>query len=163
MRQLETLSRVLDDITSTISGILMSVLTILTLGGVFFRYVLGNPVAWIYEVTIVSFSWMIFLGMAMAFKNNEHISILFVVDNLSPRVKYYWKQIVNVLVLIFLVIACYQGVRVTMGTMGQSYNTIPVPRGIFYLAFPIGAVPSFVHVLLRILVLRKEHLTQGGK
>ncbi len=106
---------------------------------------------------------MIYLGMAMAFKNNEHISILFIVNNLPPRIKYYWEQVINVLVLLFLAIAFYHGLKVTIGTFGQTYNTIPIPKGVFYLALPVGAVPSFVHVILRIFNMRKKHFIQGGK
>ncbi len=81
MNFIKKLSDVLDAIVSFISGFLMAVLTIITLSGVVFRYVLGNPISWVYEFTIVSFAWMIFLGTAMAFKKNEHISLAFVVSN----------------------------------------------------------------------------------
>lgn len=161
MKILDKLSHILDEVTSTISGALMSILSLATLGGVFFRYVLGSPLDWIYELTIVSFSWMIFLGMAMAFKNNEHIAIGFVVENLPPRAKYMLKQVIHLIILIFLIIAFYHGLKVTMGTMRQFYDTIPIPKGIFYLSFPVAAVPSFVHVLAASLTLREEH--RGGR
>ena len=59
MNFIKKLSDVLDAIVSFISGFLMAVLTIITLSGVVFRYVLGNPISWVYEFTIVSFAWMI--------------------------------------------------------------------------------------------------------
>lgn len=160
MNFLERLSRILDDVTSTISGILMSVLSILTLIGVFFRYVLGSPLEWSYELSIVSFAWMIFLGTAMAFKNHEHISINMVVDHLSPKVGYYWKQVINIIIMIFLILVVYHGMQVAMKTMGQKYNTIPLSKGVFYLSFPIAALPALVHVLHRTFKMRNDY--KGG-
>lgn len=157
MRLLVKLSRILDDVTSTMSGILMSILTIATLAGVFYRYVLGSPLDWIYELTIVSFSWMIFLGVAMAFKNNEHIAIGFVVENLPLRAKYIVKQVIHLIIIVFLTVAFYHGLKVTMGTMKQFYDTIPVPKGVFYLAFPVAAVPSIVHVVVASWNLREAY------
>ncbi len=160
MKFLERLSRILDDVTSTISGILMSVLSILTLVGVFFRYVLGSPLEWSYELSIVAFAWMIFLGTAMAFKNHEHIAINMIVDKMPPKVQYYWKQVINIIILVFLVLVVINGWAVAMKTMGQKYNTIPLTKGVFYLSFPIAAFPAFIHVLYRVLRMRNEY--KGG-
>jgi TRAP-type C4-dicarboxylate transport system permease small subunit len=161
MKQLERLSQILDDITSSLSGILISVLTIATLGGVFYRYVLGKPLDWIYELTIVCFSWMIFLGIAMAFKKNEHIAISFVVDNLPPKASYYLRQIINLICLAFLLVAAYHGILVTMSTMSLYYDTIPVSKGIFYLSMPISAIPASIHILVHVLRLRANY--KGGR
>lgn len=154
MNFVKKLSNILDTIVSTISGVIMSVLTVITLSGVVFRYVFGNPLAWVYEFTIVSFVWMIFLGTAMAFKENEHISLDFVVSNLPPKVQYYWREGIYVICIIFLLFASFNGFKVTMSTWGQSFNTIPVRKGVFYLSFSLAAIPAIVHIFVHMMELK---------
>ena len=141
-------------VTSWIAGILMIYLVVSTLVGVFFRFVLGNPLAWVYEASIVSFSWIIFMGVAMAFKNNEHMSLEFVVANLKPKGEYILRQIINVICLVFIIIGIYQSIKSVRGTWGQMYNTIPLPRGMVYLSFPLAGIAGVSHIVMRILTMK---------
>jgi len=160
MKFLKRVDTVLFQITSVLTGFLMSILTITTLVGVFFRYVLGHPLSWVYEATIVSFSWMIFLGMALAFKKNEHIALEFVVGNLKPKLQYIWKQGINIICLLFMVVSTYHAIKVVQGTWSQLYNTIPIPRGLFYLSFPVAAVPTISHIIVRMVELEVGKLDE---
>lgn len=141
--------------SSAIAGILMIYLVASTLVGVFFRFVLGNPIAWIYEASIVSFSWIIFFGVAMAFKNNEHMSLEFVIANLKPLAEYILRQIINVVCLSFMIIGMYHATRIAARTWAQMYNTIPLPSGVFYLSFPLAAIPGISHIIMRMLTMKK--------
>lgn len=154
MNVLKRISDALDNVVSTLSGAFMTVLTVLTLIGVFFRYVLGSPIAWVYEFTIVCFSWMIFLGAAMAFKNNEHISLTIVVGNLPPKLQYWWRQVIFAICIVFLAVGIFHGFKVVGGTWGQTYNTIPVPKGVFYLSFPLAGIPAIIHLIVQMFELK---------
>ncbi len=142
--------------TSVVAGVLMIYLVLSTLIGVFFRFVLGNPLAWVYEASIVSFSWIIFFGVSMAFKNNEHMSLEFVVANLKPKAQYVLRQIINVICLAFMIVGMYYSIKIVGRTWAQMYNTIPVPSGVFYLSFPLAAVPAISHIIMRMMTLQVE-------
>ena len=61
--------------------------------------------------------------------------------------------------IIFLAIASIHGFKVTLSTWGQSYNTIPVRKGIFYLSFSLAAIPSIIHIIVHMIELKVgDHL-----
>ena len=157
MQILRKTSDILHSYTSVLAGIIVSVLTVLSVIGVIFRFVFDNPIVWLYELSLLMFSWIIFLGVAMAFKVNEHMNLTFIVDNLKPGKKYLAKQIIYFISLIFMVICVKEGFSIAGGTMNQYYNTIPVPKGIFYLSLPISAIPSIIHIILHMLDLKAEN------
>lgn len=162
MKTIKKISTILDLVSSTFAGVLVVILSTFTLTGVFYRFILDRPIVWLYEFTIVSFSWMIFLGMAMAFKKHEHIALSFVVTALPPKVQYYWRQGIYAICLVFLAVAIFGGFNVVRGTWGQMYNTIPLSRGLFYLSMPVGAFVSIFHILSEMIELKVGDPVDGS-
>jgi TRAP-type C4-dicarboxylate transport system permease small subunit len=146
----------LQAITGGIAAILVGLLTLANFIGIICRFVFNNPLEWTFEFSIICFSWVIFLGVGMAFKNSEHMSLTFIVSNLPSKLRYFWNQAIHLVCLIFLVIAFVEGIRVTAGTWEQPYNTIPINKGLFYLSLPVGALTGFFSIVLNILNLKKE-------
>ena len=58
-----------------IAGIALSVLIIVTFGGVIMRYFLGNPIIWGEEVQLFCFVWTVFFGAGAAFRTGSHVAI----------------------------------------------------------------------------------------
>jgi TRAP-type transport system small permease protein len=56
----------------------------LVVAAVIFRYILNDPLTWSEELILVLFGWMIFLGIANAFRVRTHI-IIDVVVHFAPR------------------------------------------------------------------------------
>jgi TRAP-type C4-dicarboxylate transport system permease small subunit len=57
----------------------------LVMAAVVFRYILNDPLTWSEELVIILFGWMIFLGIANAFRMRSHI-IIDVVVLYAPRI-----------------------------------------------------------------------------
>jgi len=151
MRLLSKISDILDYAASTLAGIITVVLTTITLAGVIYRFVLDNPIVWVYEFTVVCFAWMIFLGMSMAFKRKEQISLTFLSEALPEGPRVWLNRLILIIVLIFLVISTREGLAVSQSTWYQVYNTVPISKGFFYASLPVSAVISFVHILVDFL------------
>jgi len=116
MRLLSKISDILDYAASTLAGIITVVLTTITLAGVIYRFVLDNPIVWVYEFTVVCFAWMIFLGMSMAFKRKEQISLTFLSEALPEGPRVWLNRLILIIVLIFLVISTREGLAVSQST-----------------------------------------------
>ena len=67
--------------------LLISALTIMTAIGIIARYVTGQPVIWLYETTVVTFSWAVFLGMSVAFKMRDHIALDIITKHIPRKFK----------------------------------------------------------------------------
>lgn len=131
--------------------VLIVLLTIGTVTGVFYRYVFQSPIIWMYEVVVVLFAWTVFAGVYLAFANDEHIKLTFVLNALHKRRRAALEIIIELISLIFLLIVIWYGFQIVGRTMKQIYNTIPVPIGVFYAAFPVIAVPMVLAVVDNIL------------
>ena len=74
---------------------------------VFFRYVLNWPLAWPYEITIFGFIWTTLLGACYVRRKNAHVSFGLVYENVSPTMRLMFRLIANALILIAFTVPVY--------------------------------------------------------
>lgn len=147
MKTLEKICVALDKIASAVTIALLVFLTILIAYSVISRFVFNTPVAWQYEATLVCLSWVVFIGMSITFRNDEHMRLTFVSNAMPEKFRNIWLCIMDLFVLVFLVVAAYLSLSVIRNAMPTQYQTIPVSRGLFYMPFPIGCCFSVFHIV----------------
>ena len=81
---------------------LLSILTVATMGGVVYRYVLKSPVVWLYEFIVLVFAWTVFSGVALAYSKKEHIHLTFVMNAHTPRGQKILALIIDIVNMIFI-------------------------------------------------------------
>lgn len=155
------MSKLLERIASAITITFMIFLTFLIFFSVLLRYAFNSPVEIQYETTLVCLSWVVFIGMSLTFKAKEQMSLTFVVNALKPKLRVVWLDAIDILLIIFLILGIYESISITVSTWSTMYQTIPVSRGLFYLAFPIGASFSVVHLLHHIMTRRSSEFTDN--
>ena len=107
------LSNALDKVATVITVALMVSLTILIFAAVLCRFILNNPISWQYEATLVCLSWVVFIGMSMTFKTSEHMCLTFITNKLPANTKAVWMDLIDLLLIAFLVIGIVKGIAVT--------------------------------------------------
>lgn len=148
MKTFDKICEVINNIASVITVAMMVFLTLLITWSVFSRFVLNDPVAWQYEITLVCLSWIVFIGMSMTFHNDEHMRLTFVANAMkTPKMRAIWLTIMDAFCFVFLAIAAVLSIPVIQNAMQTLYQTIPVARGWFYMPFPIGAVFSLFQIV----------------
>lgn len=90
--------------------ILFALLCILVFGEVVARYIFNNPFFWSEELTIYTFTWVAFLGAALALKNNRHVVVNVFVSWLPRTAQYVATLMADLIVLAFLVLLLVQSV-----------------------------------------------------
>lgn len=147
MKAFEKFCAVIDKIASVVTVALMTFLTILIGYSVFMRFAFNNPVAWQYEVTLVCLAWVVFIGMSITFRQDEHMRLEFISNAMPEKVRNYWLALMDLITLGFLAWAGYLSIGVIQNAMPTLYQTIPVSRGFFYMPFPIGCAFSICHII----------------
>jgi TRAP-type C4-dicarboxylate transport system permease small subunit len=147
MKKFDKICEVINNIASAVTVAMMVFLILLITWSVFSRFVLNDPVAWQYEVTLICLSWIVFIGMSMTFHNDEHMRLTFVPNAMSPKMRAIWLTIMDGFCFVFLVVAGILAISVVQNSMQTLYQTIPVARGWFYLPFPIGALMSLFQIV----------------
>ncbi len=147
MKAFDKFCNVLDLVATTITTIAMIFLTVLITVNVISRYIFNSPIAWQYEITLVCLSWVVFIGMSITFKLDEHMRLTFVCNALPEKFQNIWLAIMDFFVLLFIVAGGFISISVVQNAMPTMYQTIPVSRGFFYLPFPIGCFMSACHII----------------
>ena len=148
----------LDDISSRIEDLCLVVLhgliAALVCAAVVFRYVLDDPLTWSEEMIVLLFGWMIFLGIANAFRARSHIIIDVVVLFTPPWVR-----------RVLGVIAAFS-TALTLAVLGY-YSTVYMVREGPNLTPMLGIsaawaiAPLAVSMMLSMLHMLRNFLSEG--
>ncbi|MCQ2508803.1 MAG: TRAP transporter small permease [Dorea sp.] len=148
MKAFDKLCKMIDMVLSVVTVAIMIFLTVLITVNVISRFVFNSPIAWQYEGTLVCMSWVVFLGMAITFGQDEHMRLTFVCDAIPEKYRAYFYAVLDLFVILFLAAGFYFSLAVTKNAFQTYYQTLPsVSKGWFYLPFPIGAICSILQLI----------------
>lgn len=127
--------------------------SIISLYGVFMRYVMKNPVTWTTEIFEMLMVFAIFIGFGMALKDNQHIAVDIVYEKLPALAKKIVNVIANVLGFGFAGFLTIMGMEMVSVAKEQGSITIDVgiPVWLTYLAMPIGMGLLAFYFLVRLV------------
>ncbi|AYD03693.1 TRAP transporter small permease [Neorhizobium sp. NCHU2750] len=129
-------------------GVLMLIMTVLVFANVVLRYVVGDSLSWVEEVTRYMMIWAAYLGAGLALRNGSHVAVELVQDALPTPAMHAVRFCVAVAILVFLGFVSWYGFAYSSVTMMQSSAVLNLPLGMVYLAVPVGCVLSMLHLLL---------------
>ena len=134
--------------------LVVAVLAIFTevLVEVSFRYLLHLPLPWGAEVSQTLLVWVTFIGAAVAFLKEEHMSVNLIMNRItSPSLRRFCMQAGRLAILGFLLVGTWGGWQVVTRTWSMRTTALQAPAGILYLAFPVACL-FMVPIALRDLV-----------
>lgn len=76
-----------------LSAVLILGIAAIILLQVFCRYVLGSPLIWPEELSILFIVWMTFIGASYVYKKNRHLTLSFFVERMSKP----WRSAIELL------------------------------------------------------------------
>lgn len=143
---LEVISEKLCTICKLLAAILLGILAVLIFAGVIARYVFNNPFVWLYEVTLILFSWMVFLGISVAVKNGENVT-LNLIGTMPAKLELAFAVLANVCTVLFFFFLTKEGIVIIGSTSSETYNTIDISTAWFYVPVAVCGVISLVHMV----------------
>jgi len=147
--------RILEDFTIVLFSILCTVVFVAVVA----RYMFRSPLMWSEEIIIYLFTWVVFMGSTILYKNQKHISIGVFTSILPSSVKRALSIVGDLLILGFLVILFYQGIILFTLNVDIPSITVPVPVGISTISLPIMAL-LMIYYNIRQLI---HKLRTGGE
>jgi len=157
---LESLVMGFNKILVWIASLMMAGLVIIVCVDLTLRYFFNSPLLWGTEVTEILLLYITFLGMAWVFRENGHV----VIDVFTAKVIGRRKKILNgvsyFLVGIVSVVLIYYGFYTTLDHFKRGVfnpTVIETPIALIIIVIPIGSIPLFLEVLIKI---RKLFITQ---
>jgi len=108
--------------------------------GVIMRYVFNDPKAWVEEVVRYVIIWGVFLGFAVALRNNQHIQVDLLYDKLPPTLRKFVDYFATIISIGFCSIYTYYGTMLVIHRYDSNMVSLDVgiPMWIVYLILPIS-------------------------
>jgi TRAP-type C4-dicarboxylate transport system permease small subunit len=130
--------------------LLMAALAIEVTVGVIFR-TSGHALVWYDEIASILLAWLTFYGSALAAVKRAHIGCPEVIAMMSPRIRFVFRIIAEVLVIAFFALIAWVGYSVLDVLATDSLVSLPeVPVNYVQSVLPISAV---LIILAEILTL----------
>jgi len=122
---------------------------VVTLLGVFFRYVMQSPFMWTEEVARYLLVWLGFTAVSLAFWQERHIKVDLLSRILPKFLATLLNRFVDLLVALFMIVLLYQGCLMTMGSIMKA-STFNLSMKWILLAVPMAALLTLVFLILRV-------------
>jgi len=115
-------------------------LLILLSAVVFVRFVPVTSLGWSDEIVEWAFAWMVFVGAAVLWRDNEHFRVEWLPNRLKAKASGKVLGLaVEALSIIFLAIMTYYGMKLTVAAHDRS-PILELPRHIWYLCIPLAGI-----------------------
>lgn len=121
-------------IDTTIFITVSTALVLLTVYGVFRRYVVNSPLTWLEEIQMILIVQTSFFGGSIAFRERGHIAVDLLVDSFGQNAKTVVEVFVWALVLTALCLLGWQEFLRTMAQIrnGRVSNILKIPMYVNY-------------------------------
>lgn len=151
MKLLHAIDR-LEEIFASLS---ISILVVLISTQVFFRYVLGDSLAWTGELSRYLLIWAVYIGCSFAAKEDRHLEVTFIRTLLGPRGNRVIISFSYLVTIIFCGFCVIWGIEMLefLGRTGQRTQTLGVSVYWVYLSLPVGMALMGFRMLQRLWIV----------
>lgn len=126
--------------------LLVSIIGTITVS-VFTRFVMFTPLNFTDSLATYLMIWLCFLGIGLAFRENEHVSVDMFINKLNHKNKKVLLILSNIFISVFLLIVIFYGVIFAIKGSG-SYDPIVfgISMSIPYLSVSFGALYALIQL-----------------
>jgi len=136
----ERLKNFLMVVLEILVGILLFIMSAVTLAQVFCRYALGFSLPWSHELVILALIWAVWLSIPIGMDRMEHLSVTFLFDHRSTigGMRLIWVHFS--LAVVFFSLVFILSFPVVEAFEGMALLSIPVPINARYYAAMVGSL-----------------------
>lgn len=140
-----------------ISAMLLVGLIGLVLASVFWRYVLGAPIAATDEVASFVFLWIVMLGAVIAIDRNEHLRLALLLNAVQPRVRRLLEAVGLMVMMTFLGALLPSAIEHTQAEMDIVSPALEIST-----AWRVAGIPLGITLMLAALAAKLWRETSRG-
>ena len=135
-------------VTNGTAGLIV-IITLMMLYGVFFRYVLDQPIPWILPISKILLTWIGLLGVTIAFKDLEHVAMKGIVYLLPEKIQVIFFVISYCFIALFLLVVLLQSIPIVLSAneLIMISAKIYIQKKWAMLAVPVFAFVNLIHLL----------------
>lgn len=158
--------KVVDSVSNWILYICLIIMAIMTVADALLRSFTDLGVGGLAEASTYLLVLVGFLGISRTQALGGHISVTFLTDRFPQSLKYYVKQGVGAVLILFSLLFVYAGtlksISAFMTRESDWFGTYIIPVWFFRFAVPIGFSLFIIEVLIGILKTRADYKNRGN-
>jgi TRAP-type C4-dicarboxylate transport system permease small subunit len=112
-----------------------SIMFVVFLIQIFFRYVFNSPLTWPYEITVIAFIWTTLLGACYAKRCGTHVCFGVIYDSLAPQKQLVFRLLGNAIIFLAFGIALYPSWDYINFMQFQKSTVVRIPLNVAYAPF----------------------------
>ncbi|MFD1347986.1 TRAP transporter small permease [Oceanobacillus caeni] len=125
----------------TLTGILITIMSVLSIWQVIARYILNTPSTVSEEIIRMLLIWFALTSAAYVFGQQKHIALVFIREKLSPKTQLALLRLSNfILLIVAIVLMIWGGMQVVSLTLTQSAPSTGISMAWMYGALPISGL-----------------------
>ncbi|MBL3540065.1 TRAP transporter small permease [Aminivibrio sp.] len=141
--------------------ILSILMTAIVLLGVFFRYVVRDPLGWSEELSRYLMIWMALLSVALCVWRHEHVGVTMAIKKLPRTVAKTLIFVSNGLVMYFLLVLTRYGFRMAEGGKAQLSTALDTSMEWWLMAVPVSALLCMIMLSCKmVLDVRRKNIDE---
>lgn len=134
----------------------LAIIVALTFYQVVTRFVFGHPSAWSEVAARSAMMWMVFLGLAAAFRQGAMIAVDVLLD-VGPRpLRFVLLILIGLASITFLALLIWYGWAMAERVQRQNLAGLEISIAWIYAALPVGAALAVPGVIARMLVSLRD-------
>lgn len=157
---LHRVNAILKSVLAPLCAVILAALTAVVLWGVATRYLLGNQAKFTDEAARMLLIILTFFGAALAFAQNSHIGLDFLISKFAPCAKKS-AEVLGILISIFFAL-CVLGsggvlLVVTSYHSGNCLVSAPIAMWVVYLCVPLSGILSAMFLTEQLILKIREN------
>lgn len=133
--------------------------TALLFVNIILRYFFSANTTWAEEFIRYAMIWITFIGASVCFRRGIHVGVDLLMNSLKRTGQKYLTVYINILSIIFMGFLVKFGVDLVLFSIntGQITPSLKINMYWIYLAIPVGATLSIIHLVLQTVQLIKNN------
>ena len=148
----KTGSFLLDLFEIYIPSVAFSIMFVVFVLQIFFRYFLNRPLIWPYEVTIFGFIWTAILGACFARRHGVHVVFGLIYDKMSPKIQLIFRLIANGLIFAAFCVALKPSYEQVMFMAFKKSTVLKIPFHIAFFPYVVFVVLILGHTIYDLVI-----------
>lgn len=149
MQKLVTLTSwelMLDKVLGFMAAVVLMLLMIVTFIDVLGRYLLSAPLPGAFELTEIMMAMLIFAGLPLVSRANQHVTVNLIIGILSPKIRHFQQLITQIIMAFVLAVMAWRMWIKATEMLKQGDETA-------YLLLPIAPIAFFMTLMMSVSAL----------
>lgn len=151
MKILDKISNQILRLLQTVTNIFLVIMLSITFIQVIMRYVLNKPFVWAEEVTLAILIWFAYFSIAIAIKNENHMTIDFFYDRANKKIQLFLDLVKDIMMIGFSSLMAFYGFQMVQNASGKVLPASQFSRSILFIPIFLGGILIVFFTILQMI------------